>query len=887
MDTSLSADQRARLLVAQMTLEEKIAMVHGSSGPCVGNGTNNSRLGIPALHLQDGPAGVGDGVQGVTALPAPILLAATWDTDLARQYGTIIGAEARGKGIHVSLGPMINLVRVPQGGRDFETFGEDPYLSAIMGAQHIRGIQSQSVIAGAKHFVCNDQETTRGNEMTLVDERTLHEIYYPPFLAAVRAGVGSITSAYNGVNGRWSSESPLVGVILKAMFGFTGFVDCDWGANFGMQLAVNNGLDLEMPYDTRFGTPLQNAVQSNVVSMAQLDNMVRRIFVPMFQFGIFDNPPTGTVATPVTTPAHAQFARETAQQGMVLLKNSGVLPLNAGVIHSIAVCGSVASVNPIWVGGGSAQVYLPYYDDPLKAISNRAGAGITVTYSQGDDGTGNMINQAVQAAQTADVAIVCVGQQTGEGTDRANLSLPADQDQLVSSVATANPQTIVVLYEGAGTLMPWNAQVAATLVAWYPGQENGTALASILFGDVNPSGKLPVTFPAASNQVPANTPAQFPGTNLQVFYSEGMLMGYRWYDASNIAPLYPFGHGLAYTTFSYNNITVGLVSPSGQVTIGCDVRNTGSRSGAEVAQLYLGFPASVGEPPRQLKGFRKVSLAPGASTHITFRLNWEDIAFWDVITHKWTVAPGIFQVMIGASSRDIRLTGTFTVSSPIPSSGVANRALFSAVTASSVLATNYPASASVDGDPMTQWASQPGDPQWFMADLGVVRTLTRVRLKWDIDFARTYQIQISNDTTNWNPRYSTSNGAGGVEDLLITGSGRYVRFYGTQSATGLGYSMQEFEVYSREVQTVPILSAFHTSTNTTVLSWPVGWDGSELQQNTWLNWGNYILEQNTNLSSTNWIAVSGSPSSTNGTNQLVVPTQSSRLFRLRSPFPGS
>jgi len=707
MDTSLPANQRANLLLSQMTLDEKIAMVHGFSGPCVGNGTNNARLGIPALHLQDGPAGVADGVQGVTALPAPILLAATWDLILARQYGTIIGVEDRGKGIHVSLGPMINLVRVPQGGRSFETFGEDPFLSRAMAAEHIRGIQSQQVIAGAKHFVCNDQETWRGNETTYVDERTLHEIYFPPFLAAVRAGVGSITAAYNGVNHYWSSESPLLGTKLKVMFGFKGFIDCDWGANFAMELAVNNGLDLEMPYDTRFSSPLQTAIQSNIIAVSQLDDMVRRIFLPMFQFGIFDNPPTGSITDIVTTPAHAQFAYQTALKGIVLLKNSNnLLPLNTNSVHSIAVCGSVAFSHPIWVGGGSAQVYLPYYDDPLSEISNRAGAAISITYDQGD--SGGSITQAAKAAQMADVAIVCVGEQTGEGTDRSSLSLPSDQDSLVSAVAAANPRTIVVLYEGAGTLMPWNDQVAAALVAWYPGQENGRPLASILFGDANPSGKLPVTFPASAEQVPANTPAQFPGTNLQVFYSEGLLMGYRWYDSWGIEPLYPFGHGLSYTTFTYSNLNVGPVSSSGQVTITCDVSNSGSRSGAEIAQLYLRFPAAVGEPPRQLKGFKKVLLSPGASSHLTFNLDWEDLAYWDANAHCWTVPTGIFRIMIGASSRDIRLNGLFNVTSRIPSSAVANCALFQAATASSILGSNFRAAAA------TGRASRPGRwaPWW-------------------------------------------------------------------------------------------------------------------------------------------------------------------------------
>jgi beta-glucosidase len=880
MDATLPPAQRAGLLVAQMLLDEKIAMVHGSPGPYVGNTTNINRLGIPALHLQDGPAGVADGVQGVTALPAPILLAATWDTSLARQYGTIIGAEARGKGVHVSLGPMINLVRVPQGGRSFETFGEDPFLTAAMAAEHIRGIQSQGCIANAKHFVCNDQEDTRGNENTHVDERTLHEIYFPPFLAAVRAGVGSICGAYNSVNGKWSSESPLLGVVIKTMWGFDGFVECDWGANFSMQHAIDNGLDLEMPYDTRFGSPLSNSLDSGAISVSQLDEMVQRILIPMFRFGIFDNPPAGTVSTVVTSPDHAAFARNVATKGMVLLKNAGgLLPLNSASLHSIAVSGSVASTNPIWTGTGSAQVYLPYYDIPLNAISNRAGTNVIITYDQGD--SGGSIAAAVEAAQQADVAIVCVGEQTGEGADRASLSLPADQDALVSAVASANPHTIVVLYASAGTLTPWIDQVPAALVAWFPGQENGNPLASILFGDVNPSGKLPVTFPASSNQVPANTISQYPGTNLQVFYSEGLLMGYRWYDASNLAPQFPFGHGLSYTTFDYSNLVVSAVSPSGQVTIEMDLKNTGNRVGSEIAQLYLGFPPAAGEPPLQLKGFKKIFLVPGATKHVTFNLDWEDIARWDEVAHQWTVPVGVFNVFVGASSRDIRLRGSFIVSSLIPSSGVANRALFHPVTVSSGSNSGFMA---VDGDPSTFWSSSGDGPQWITVDLGTTNNIVRVRLKWDANYARSYQIQISNNSNNWISVYSTTNGVGGTEDLVIERAGRYVRLYGTQSATGLGYSLQELEVYSSKVQIFPQLSVRYSNTNSMLLSWPASSGVSELQQNAWLNWGGYVLQQASEMPTTNWIDFSDSPTTVNGTNQVTISLlPKHQFYRLRSP----
>jgi beta-glucosidase len=792
MNTALAPEDRANLLLAQMSLDEKIAMVHGVNGQYVGNTTNNSRLGIPALHLQDGPAGVADGVQGVTALPAPICLAASFDRDLARQYGLVIGTEARAKGVHVSLGPMINMVRVPQGGRAFETFGEDPYLTSVIAAQHIRGIQSQGLIANAKHFICNDQEYTRGNQNSIVDERTLQEIYGPPFLASIGGGVGSICAAYNMINGNWCPETPLLTSLVKGKWGFKGFVECDWGGNFNMANAALNGLDMEMPHGDRFGDPLKSAVLGGTVPMSQLDQMVRRILAAMFRFRIFDNPTTGTWGAYVITPDHTQLARTVAEQGIVLLKNSGpLLPLNPAAIRSIAVSGSAAAIDPIWTGSGSALVYPTYYDTPLNEISNRAGAGITITYNQGD---GGHANEAAQLAALADIAIVCVGQQTGEGGDRANLTLPDDQNALVSAVAAANPRTIVVLYEGAGTVLPWIAQVPAALSAWYPGEQGSAALARILFGDVNPSGKLPVTFPAATNQVPANTAWQYPGTNLQVTYSEGLLVGYRWYDAQNVTPLFPFGHGLSYTAFNYRNLAISPVTPGGRATVELDVQNSGGIAGVETVQLYLGFPAAAGEPPRQLKGFQKVSLQPGATSHVAFNLNWEDLAHYDVNSHAWLVSQGTFAIMIGSSERDIRLTGSLAVPPSVPSSGRANLVLFQPATASGFVS-GHAANAAVDGDPATTWSTANATSS-LVVDLGAVKQMNRIRLFWATNYARGYQVQASSDSNAWSTLFSTSSGAGGAEELLVNGSGRYVLLSATQSGTGAGYSLQELEVFA-------------------------------------------------------------------------------------------
>jgi beta-glucosidase len=798
-NTTLSAGQRASSLVSAMTFSEMAAMVAGASGSYVGYIPNNTRLGIPALNLQDGPAGIGDGANNVTAFPAPITIAASWDVALSRQYGNLMGAEALGKGVSVLLAPMMNDARVYEDGRNFEGSGEDPQLSGAMAAAEIEGIQSQGVIATAKHFVCNDQETERTLISSDVDERTRQEVYYPAFRASVRAGVGAAMASYNRVNSRYACESEALNATLKKLWGFNGFVMSDWGAGFSTVAGVNNGLDMDMYSGGFASSSLTSAIQSGNVPSSEVNGMVQRTLTSMFQFGLFDNPSIGNLSSNVTGTAHAQFARNAAAQGTVLLQNNGnLLPLNTSSIHSIAVIGSVASTSPISIGSGSAGVTLPYNITPLTGITSRAGAGINVSYSQGD---GASVPAAALLASNSDVAIVCVGQQTSEGSDRTGLSLPNGQDALISAVAAANPHTIVVIYSSSATLMPWADQVAGILFAWYPGQENGNALAQVLFGDVNPSAKLPVTIPASANQVCTSTTAQWPGLLGHASYSEGLQVGYRWYDANNVTPLFPFGFGLSYTTFGYSNLTVSAVSPSGQVQVGFDLTDTGTQVGAEVAELYLGFPAAANEPPKLLKGFQKITLSPGQTQHVTFNLDWEELANWDATARGWIVTPGTFQVMVGASSHDLRLNGSFTVGPAIPSSDLANAALHQPVTVSSVLSTSTPGSAAVDGDAGSAWSSLSSDPQWIAVDLGMTKDLSRVRLQWNTNYASSYALQISPDGTNWTGIYSTNSGAGGVEDILVSGRGRYVRVYATtQALPGNGYSLSEFEVYSQPQQ---------------------------------------------------------------------------------------
>ena len=793
-NTNLPPGQRAAALVAAMTQAEQLAMVSGGPYVYIGNIPGNSRLGIPPLNFQDGPAGCGDSDTGVTAFPSPVCLAAAWDITLARTYGTYVGQEERGKGGQVILGPMMNMARAYQDGRNTEGYGEDPFLASAIASADVQGIQSQGVMANIKHFVCNDQETDRFSISADSDERTRQEIYYQPFRACVQAGVGSIMASYNRINGRHSCESAALNATVRKLWGFDGFILSDWAAYFGTATAANNGLDIDM-YNGAFSrVPLGNAIAHGSVLTSEIADKVRHILTARFQNGDFDNPSKGNINAIVTNAAHRQFALDCAAAGTVLLQNHhAVLPLKSGSVHSIAVIGSVASTAPISTAYGSSEVVLPYNITPLQGIANRARtAGINaINFSQGD---GGHIPAAVALARSSDVAILCVGQQTGESLDRASLSLPNDDDALISAVAAVNTNTIVVLYCSSATLMPWSTNIAASLVAWFPGQENGNALAQVLFGDVNPSGRLPVTFPAAASQVPANTTAQFPGVNGHAAYSEGLNIGYRWYDANNVAPLFPFGHGLSYTTFGYSNLTVNAVSPSGQVRIGFDLTNTGTQAGAEVPQLYLGFPSATGEPPKLLKGFKKVKLSPGESQPVSFQLDWQDLANWDPVARSWIVTPGNFQVLVGASSRDLRLTGAFTVDS-VPSSDLANLALHQAVTASSG---NNPMPVAVDGNSTTGWNSSATDPQWLLVDMGLMMDLSRVRLQWNTNYGSAYSIQLSSDASTWATIVSRNDAQGGLEDILVSGRGRYLRLLCTrQGVEGVGYGVQEFEVYAQ------------------------------------------------------------------------------------------
>jgi beta-glucosidase len=661
-------DARARQLVSQMTLEEKITELHGIHDkehqryvPGI------PRLNIPGLRVANGPAGVGPGDEHphqlpATALPAPIALGASWDVDLARRYGVVIGKEARAMNDDLLEGPDINIARVPQNGRTFEAFGEDPYLVGRLSVNVIQGIQSQGEIANVKHYAANNQEENRFSVNEIISERALREIYLPAFEASIKEGhSASLMSAYPRVNGEFCCENDeLQNQILKKEWGFQGFITSDFGAVHSTIPSAMAGLDLEMPTGKYFGSNLLEAVKEGKVPMSVIDDKLVRRFRTMMQYGLFDNPPA---PGPVPQQADGLEARTIAEEGMVLLKNNGnLLPLDVRKIQSIAVIGPYAA-RAMTGGGGSSHVLPLYTVDPVTGLQERVRRRIKIQYDPGDN-----LDQAAAVAKACDVAIVMVGDNATEGRDHS-LMLTGLQNILIEKVAAANPHTVVVLKTGSAVLMPWLDKVPAILEAWYPGEEDGNAVAAVLFGDVNPSGKLPMTFPRHLQDLSANTPEQYPGVDGTVTYSDDIFVGYRHYDAHKIEPLFPFGHGLSYTTFGYKNLAISTNSISLEnnsnpsLTVDLDVTNTGQRTGKEVVQLYIGMPSTddVPQPPSQLKRFAKVSLNPGETRRVHFELDARAMSYWNTKKHGWEILPGAYQVKVGSSSRDLPLQGTFEV----------------------------------------------------------------------------------------------------------------------------------------------------------------------------------------------------------------------------------
>jgi beta-glucosidase len=696
MDTSLSPEERASLVAKEMTLDEKISLLHGTGmqglGPVspLAVGSNGGagyavgipRLGIPAIQSSDAAYGVrmsGENGRYSTALPDNLASAASWDLDAAYEYGGLIGRELRAQGYNMTLGGGVNLAREPRDGRTFEYLGEDPILAGKMVGQVMTGLQAQHVIGDIKHYALNDQESGRTAVNVNIDPRSMRESDLLAFEIGLRgSNAAAVMCSYNRVNGDYACENKyLLTDVLKKDWNFKGFVVSDWGGAHSTAKASAAGLDHEEPTDYFFGPLLKKAVEAGTVPMAEVDDHVHRVLRSMFATGVIDDPPQKSVPDVVGGFAIAQ---KIAEGSIVLLKNDpGQLPLDGARIHSIAVIGAHSDVGMI-SGGGSAQVDPPggnaimppgkgrttwqaqiwFPTSPLQAIRAKA-PGAKVQFDAGTD-----FASAAALAKTAEVAIVFAYQWESEGMDLDSLSLPGHQDDLIAQVAAANPHTIVVLETGSPVTMPWAGQVSGIFEAWYAGSRGADALANLIFGEVNPSAKLPITFPRREADLPHLEIAKPTRTKrfnsweemalgLPVFetsYDEGLKVGYKWYDAENKPVLFPFGYGLSYTTFRYSDLRV---TPGNSVHVSFTVANTGNRPGREIAEVYAALPASAGEPPKRLVGWSKLNLAAGESKEVSVEVDAQFLSVFNVERNAWVLTPGDYTFLVGGSSQDLPL----------------------------------------------------------------------------------------------------------------------------------------------------------------------------------------------------------------------------------------
>ena len=706
-DASVSADARADLVIKEMSIEEKISLLHGqgmpffSNGPTVSNGGagySNAlpRLGIPAIQMADSAYGVTRGAASgrySTALPSNLGAASAWDPESAYAYGALIGRELRAQGYSMSLGGGVNLAREPRNGRTFEYEGEDPLLAGTLAGNLAKGVQSAQIIGDLKHYAVNDQESGRNSVNANIDKRSLRETDLRAFEIALGiSDAGGVMCSYNRVNGDYACEnSYLLTDVLKNAFNFKGFVLSDWGGTHSAVKASHAGLDQEQPDQYFFGAALKKAVESGEVSQAELNDHVHRILRTIFAVGLFDRPVKMDV--PDVDGGFA-IAEDLAEKSIVLLKNEHqVLPLDAGRLQSIALIGGHADV-AVLSGGGSAQVDPPggspvpppppganpldafirpawMPSSPLRALAAKL-PSVKVTYTSGVD-----LSAAVAAARQANVAIVFAYQWESEGNDLPTLNLAADQNKLIEAVAAANPNTVVVLETGGPATMPWIDKVTGVVEAWYPGIRGAEALANILTGAVNPTGKLAITFPRQDADLPHPqlvTPPPASDLNaaaaggdisnfmsiaakglppFQTYYDEKLKVGYKWYDAEKKPVLFPFGYGLSYTTYAYAGLTAANKE---ELTISFTVKNTGSRAGTEIAQVYAALPDSAGEPPKRLIGWARVALAANESKQVSIPIAHDRLTIFDESTNDWRLVPGSYTILVGSSSRDLPLT---------------------------------------------------------------------------------------------------------------------------------------------------------------------------------------------------------------------------------------
>jgi beta-glucosidase len=665
-DRADAVERRIDALLPQMTLAEKIEQMHGLDGGAI-NGLwhtpDNERLRIPGFRMVDGPRGVSAATGNATTFPVGMARGATWDPALEEHVGEVMGAEARAKGASVLLAPTMNILRHPRWGRAQETYSEDPLHMGRMAVAFIRGVQQQ-VVASAKHFAMYSIEDTRFAVNVSADERTLREIYLPHFRMAVQeAHVGTVMSAYNKALGHYCAENPeLLHVILKGEWGFRGLVESDWwfGAHNTIPAALA-GLDIEMPWSRLFGTPLLDAVQKGDVPESAIDEAVRRILRVKFCFRLDENPPLPDPAA-VETRQHTQLTLDVEREAIVLLKNAGVLPLDAGRIRSLAVVGPLAGVANLGDDGSSLAVP-SYAVTPLDGIRARAPAA-EITYVS--ESALTPADEPAIAAADADIVVVGLtktdeGEAQSSGSDRKRLDLSSDQEQLILDVARLNPATIVLLEGGSAiTMERWVDAVPGILMVWYPGQEGGNAIAEVLFGDTNPSGRVPITFPHFEADLP-----KFDNVSRQVVYD--YYHGYRYLDRNGTEPRFPFGFGLSYTTYRYENLSLSdpVLATDGVERVTVSVANTGTRAGDETVQLYVSAEGSgVDRAVKDLKGFAKVHLEPGQSQAVNFEVPAKDLAYYDIGTQSWRVEPITYTVHVGPHSRDLPLSASFRVAGP-------------------------------------------------------------------------------------------------------------------------------------------------------------------------------------------------------------------------------
>ncbi len=724
LDDSQPIEARVEDALSKMTLEEKVAMLHAQSkfsSPGV------PRLGIPEFWTTDGPHGIRPEVKwdewdqagwtndSIIAYPALTALSATWNKKMSWNYGKALGEEARYRKKDILLGPGVNIYRTPLNGRNFEYMGEDPFLSSKMVVPYIKGVQSNGVAACVKHYALNNQEQFRHTSNVIIDDRTLYEIYLPAFKAAVQEGdTWSIMGAYDMYKNQYASQNQyLLNDILKKEWGFKGVVISDWGAVNDTKQAIMNGLDMEFgswtnglsegtsnAYDNYYlAHPYLKLIKSGEVGTKELDDKVRRILRLAFLTTMNKNKPFGNIAS----EEHRAIAKEIGEEGIVLLKNQkNVLPINIAKTKKIAVIGENA-IKMMTVGGGSSSLKVKYETLPLDGIKARFGKNAEVVFARGyvGDVTGEyngvktgrdltekrsqeeLTKEAVELAKNSDFVIFVGGLnksdfQDSEGNDRKDMGLPYRQDELISALAKANKNFSVVLVSGNAVEMPWVKEVPSIVQAWYLGSESGHALASVLAGDANPSGKLPFTFPVKLEDNSAHQLGEYPGNKeelaqgkgkdqqnpINIKYNEGIFVGYRWHDTKNIKPLFSFGHGLSYTTFEIGQAKAdkAVITEDETITFTIPVKNTGKRAGAEVVQLYIrDVKSSLPRPLKELKGFEKIYLNPGEQKEVTITIDKSALSFFDPVKHDWVAEPGDFEALIGNSSDAIKTKIKFSL----------------------------------------------------------------------------------------------------------------------------------------------------------------------------------------------------------------------------------